>query len=219
MAERFLAEPNPQVQAAVLKRIDDADWAVRRAAGRVPRCAAAGARETALTSLLEKHAGDPVVVDAALSGLRGGEAAVLTNLLQSTAQSPTRETAITMLTATLVRSAQDAAVQAVFERVADTDAARMAACGDPARRGSRAPRRRGTRHAAGTRRPRRRGGGRAWRRSDGAGRPGRPWRRARVSARGRRRTGRGGGRRRCGRLVRRDAADAAGAEAAGISCA
>ena len=48
-----------------------------RAAGGVARRVAAGPRETALASLLERHGDDPVVVDAALSGLRGGEAAVL----------------------------------------------------------------------------------------------------------------------------------------------
>ena len=53
--------------------VDDPDWAVREqlaaSLGELPP----GPRETALAALLEKHANDPVVVDAALSGLRGSE--------------------------------------------------------------------------------------------------------------------------------------------------
>jgi mono/diheme cytochrome c family protein len=119
LAERFLAEANSAVPAALLKRIDDADWAVREqlaaSLGELPP----GPRETALASMLDRQGTDPVVVDAALSGLRGGEAAVLARLLQSTATSPARDTAITMLAATLVRGGQDAAVQTILQQVAD----------------------------------------------------------------------------------------------------
>ena len=119
LAERFLAEPNSPVAAALLKRIDETDWAVREqlaaSLGELPP----GPRETAVASMLERQGNDPVVVDAALSGLRGGEAAVLASLLQSTASSPARDTAVTMLAATLVRGGQDAAVQAILQQVAD----------------------------------------------------------------------------------------------------
>ena len=101
-------------------------------------------------------------MDAALSGLRGSEAAVLEKLLQSTAQTPQRETAITMLAATIVRGAQDAAVQNLFAWVADDEPAGLAAVGAAARRGGRAARR-GV-PAPGGRRARRRRGGRAARR-------------------------------------------------------
>ena len=77
LAERFLADPNPVVHQAMLGRLDDADWAVRQqlsaSLGALPK----GPRETALTTVLEKHGSDPITVDAALSGLRGSEPAVL----------------------------------------------------------------------------------------------------------------------------------------------
>ena len=194
LAERFLAEPNSPVPAALLKRIDDTDWAVREqlaaSLGELPP----GPRETALATMLERQGSDPVVVDAALSGLRGGEAAVLASLLQSTATSPARETAITMLAATLVRGGQDAAVQTILQQVADAGrpawqrAAILrgaevsllgaAAPGSPAGRGGRG--------GGGGRRP--------GRRSDRAWRPRRSRRRARVSPRRRRPCRRGLGR-------------------------
>jgi mono/diheme cytochrome c family protein len=123
LSERFLAAPDPQVQAAVMKRVDDGDWAVRQQLAASLGALPSGPRETALAAVLDRHATDPVVVDGALSGLRGGEAAVLSSLLRSTASSPNREAAIAMLTATLVRGAQDAAVESVFQRVTDTTAA------------------------------------------------------------------------------------------------
>jgi mono/diheme cytochrome c family protein/HEAT repeat protein len=120
LSERFLAESNAPVQAALLKHVDDADWLVREQLAASLGALPPGARESALTSLLERHADDPVLVDAGLSGLRGSEAAVLANLLKSTEPSPMRETAITMLTATLVRGAQDAAVQTIMQQVSET---------------------------------------------------------------------------------------------------
>ena len=104
---------------AVLKRLDDTDWQVRQqlaaSLGALPQ----GPRETALTSMLEKHASDPIALDAALSGLRGAEVTVLENFLQRTTSTPPAETAITMLAATIVRGAQDAPAQELFQRVAE----------------------------------------------------------------------------------------------------
>ena len=69
--------------------------------------------------MLERHASDPVVVDATLSGLRGSEPVVLEKLLQSGDQTPQRETAITMLAATIVRGGQDAAIQNVLASIGE----------------------------------------------------------------------------------------------------
>src|SRR6188768_879610 len=118
ISERWLATPNPAVVAALEKRLDDADWAVRRqlaaSLGELPK----GAREAPLTALLEKQASDPMTVDAALSGLRGSEPAVLDRLLQG-AQTPQREIAVTMVAGTIARGAQDSSVQALLQQVAD----------------------------------------------------------------------------------------------------
>src|SRR5688500_46093 len=77
LSERWLREGNPAVQTAVLALVSDSDWAIREqlgaSLGELPRAA----KETAMVTFLERHGGDPVAVDAALSGLRGSEAAVL----------------------------------------------------------------------------------------------------------------------------------------------
>ena len=121
IAERWLGEENHPVQAAVLKRMDDGDWMVRYQLSASLGAMPPGVRDGAAVAMLERHAGDPIVVDAVLSGLRGSEAAVLERLIPSDAQpaTPDREAVVTMLAATIARSAQDAPVQALLEWIAD----------------------------------------------------------------------------------------------------
>ena len=73
LSERWLADPKHPIQAEVLKRLDDKDWAVRRqlaaTLGTIPD--GAPARASAFATLLERHGDDPITVDAALSGLSG----------------------------------------------------------------------------------------------------------------------------------------------------
>ena len=83
LAERWLGETSNPMQAAVLKRIDDPDWAVHQQLAASIGALPPGARETAAVSVLERYGNDPVVMDAALSGLRGSEAIVLDRLLAS----------------------------------------------------------------------------------------------------------------------------------------
>jgi hypothetical protein len=82
IAERWLGEANHPIQAAVLKRMDDNDWAVHQQLAASLGALPIGAREAAAVTLLERYANDPVVMDAALSGLRGSEAVVLERLLR-----------------------------------------------------------------------------------------------------------------------------------------
>lgn len=125
IAERWLGEPNHPIRAPVGKRLDDADWAVRRQLAASLGMLPPGPREAAVISLLENHADDPVTMDAALSGLRGSEAVVLEKLVQGRAgQTPQLDAAIPMLAATLMRSGQEAAVQNVFVWAADPSRAR-----------------------------------------------------------------------------------------------
>jgi mono/diheme cytochrome c family protein/glucose/arabinose dehydrogenase len=120
LAERWLGRPNHPLHAAVLKRLQDADWAVRRQLAASLGALPASERDAAVTSLLEAHADDPVTLDAALSGLRGGEAAVLEKLMRTGAgQTPQRETSITMLAATIVRGAQEGGIQDLLAWIAD----------------------------------------------------------------------------------------------------
>ena len=96
IAERWLGEANHPVQAAVLNRIGDTDWAVHQQLAASLGALPSGAREAAAVTLLERYGNDPVVMDAALSGLRGSEAAVLEQLLRGKgAQAPQRDAART----------------------------------------------------------------------------------------------------------------------------
>ncbi len=120
LAERWLGEANHPIQAAVLKHLDDSDWEVREQLAASLGTLPAGARESALASLLEKHGDDPVTLDAALSGLRGSEPAVLEMLLsRGRAEAPQLDAAITMLSAVIVQGAQDAPVQRVLALAAE----------------------------------------------------------------------------------------------------
>ena len=117
IAERWLATANHPLAAAVLELQTDPHWSVRGQLAASLGVLPAGSRETAAAAMLERHASDPVVVDATLSGLRGSESVVLEKLLQSGEQTPNRETAITMLSATIVRAGQDAAIQSVLASI------------------------------------------------------------------------------------------------------
>ncbi len=120
LAERWLGMASHPIQAAVLKRLDDQDWSVRQQLAASLGALPAGARESAIVTMLERHADDPITLDAALSGLRGTEGAALEKLLQASAdQTPQRDAAITMLAATLVRGGQDVAIQSLFGWGAD----------------------------------------------------------------------------------------------------
>ena len=119
ISERWLGDATSPVQAAVLKRLDDTDWDVVQQLAASLGAMPASARERAVVALLERRGDDPIAVDAALSGVRGTEGAVLDGLLASdAAQTPQREAALTMVAATIVRGAQDTAVQSVFASIA-----------------------------------------------------------------------------------------------------
>ncbi len=120
LAERWLGQANHPLQGAVLKRLDDNDWAVRRQLAATLGELPAQSKEPAIATILERHGDDPITVDAALSGLNGSELVVLDRLLQGTSETPQRAAAITMLAATIVKAADDAPVQALMQRVAET---------------------------------------------------------------------------------------------------
>jgi mono/diheme cytochrome c family protein/glucose/arabinose dehydrogenase len=123
LSERWLRMPNHPILGAVMKRLDDTDWAVRRQLAATLGELPAGSKEAALAGILERHGDDPIAVDAALSGARGGELAVLERLLQGTGETPQRSAAITMLAATIVRVGEDAPIQTLLARVAEASRA------------------------------------------------------------------------------------------------
>ena len=115
IAERWLGEPDHPIRGAVVKRLDDADWAVRHQVAASIGALPAGPREDAMVVVLERHGSDPIAMDAALSGLRGTEVVVLDKLLQSSGgQTSQRDAAIAMLAATVMRGGQESAVQSIF---------------------------------------------------------------------------------------------------------
>ena len=120
LSERWLRMPNHPMAGAVMKRLDDSDWAVRRQLAATLGELPPGSKEAALANLLERYGDDPIAVDAALSGARGSELAVLERLLQGAGETPQRSAAIAMLAATIVRVGDDAPVQTLMQRVADT---------------------------------------------------------------------------------------------------
>ena len=119
ISERWLAEANHPIHAAVLATLDDTNWAVRHQLAASLGALSAGAREPAIATLLERAGTDAIVVDGALSGLRGREGAVLDRLLQASAQTPAREASIAMLAATIMRGAQGDHVESVLAKIAE----------------------------------------------------------------------------------------------------
>jgi mono/diheme cytochrome c family protein/glucose/arabinose dehydrogenase len=120
LSERWLAAGDPRMQKAVLAHLTDPDWAVRRQLAATIGILKGDARDAAVLSLLDRNGDDPIVVDAALSGIAGSEAAILDRLSASQAESAQRSSAIAVLTATIVRGRQDALSQRIFDRIADS---------------------------------------------------------------------------------------------------
>jgi mono/diheme cytochrome c family protein/glucose/arabinose dehydrogenase len=124
MSERWLADPGQPLTTAVLKLTDDESWTVRRqlaaSIGELPQ----GTRVDRATAMLVRYGRDPILVDAALSGLSGHEADALDRMLRApsdreprgsrgslSSSSPRRADAVTMLAATISRSGDAAGVQ------------------------------------------------------------------------------------------------------------
>jgi mono/diheme cytochrome c family protein/glucose/arabinose dehydrogenase len=119
LAERWLREPQHPIHPAVFKLVSDPDWAVRRQFGASIGALPKGLKENVVARYLESHGGDPIAMDAALSGLAGSETVVLERLLQGSAETPQRVAAITMLAAAIVGRGEDGPVQALFDRIGE----------------------------------------------------------------------------------------------------
>ena len=115
LAERWLGHPDKPLHAAVLEHLEDNEAAVRRQLAASLGAMQPEDRDSAVVALLDRHADDAITLDAALSGLRGGEAGVLGRLLALPEQTPQHDAAVTMLAATIVRSREDTAIQRLFE--------------------------------------------------------------------------------------------------------
>ncbi len=118
LAEPWLADPSSTPHARVLKLIDDRDWAVRRQLAASLGLLRDGEREATLATMIARFGTDPVVVDAALSGVRGNETALLARLTAASSETPEIAAGITMTAAAIVRSADETAVQRLMQTIA-----------------------------------------------------------------------------------------------------
>lgn len=120
VAERWLGQAGHPIMAEVRKRGDDPDWAVRQQYAASIGALPAEARPAAAAVLLAKHGDDPIVTDAALSGLAGQEAAVISLLLKDAPAAGSRPAAaaLAMLAAAVARGAQEAPMQALLASMA-----------------------------------------------------------------------------------------------------
>jgi hypothetical protein len=100
-------------------RIDDQSWVVRAQLAATLGTLPFGVRESALRDLLERHGDDPVVADAALSGLGSRELVLWTQWLPSAEPTPTTETVMALLAATIIHGAQDADAGVILQTIGD----------------------------------------------------------------------------------------------------
>jgi mono/diheme cytochrome c family protein len=139
LSERWLGDQGQPIADAVLARIDDASWTVRRqvaaSIGELP----VAARLDRATAVLGRYGSDPVLVDATLSGLRGSEAEVLARVLALPSPGPPggarpsgrasrgdypasdalRGDAVVMLAAAIARSGDPGRVQQLIARATE----------------------------------------------------------------------------------------------------
>jgi mono/diheme cytochrome c family protein/glucose/arabinose dehydrogenase len=118
LSERWLGQSGQPIATSVLKLSSDKNWNVRRqlaaSIGELP----SAAKVDAAIPLLARDGSDPIIVDAALSGLKGLEADVLNRVLQA-APAATPTEAVSMLTAAVAKSSDIAGVQHVIDLAAD----------------------------------------------------------------------------------------------------
>jgi len=118
LSERWIATPDHPLAAAVLKLTDDPSWTVRRqlaaTIGELPQAA----RLNPAVKVLTRYGSDPIAVDAAISGLRGSEAAALARVTPDSAATLGGDP-VSMLAGAIARSGDVASVQQVLARVGD----------------------------------------------------------------------------------------------------
>ncbi len=127
LSERWLndATNGQKMRAAVLGKMDDANWFVRwqlaATLGELPP----DGREQPLITMLQRYGEDPILVDAAISGLKGQEADVLSHL-SDTAQSgqsgqkAVPADAVSMLAGAITKSGDRPAIQKIVAQATDT---------------------------------------------------------------------------------------------------
>ena len=118
IGERFFGS-DPAVVKGVVALANDKSWDVRRqvaaSIGELPAAACAGHA----VSMLRKHGGDPIVVDAVVSSISGAEEQVLTDMLVADAGRAPASEAVVALAAAITRSGDVQAIQRLLALVTD----------------------------------------------------------------------------------------------------
>jgi mono/diheme cytochrome c family protein/glucose/arabinose dehydrogenase len=117
LSEGWLAETDSPLRTAVLKTIDDPNWIVRRQLAATLGVLPPADRLAQLKTVIARYGGDPITVDAAISGLHGQEAIVLRSLLDAKSDATD---AISMLAAAATKVGDRAAVGMIVAAAADT---------------------------------------------------------------------------------------------------
>jgi len=112
-SERWLSEPGHPLSRAVLKRLDDPSWTVRRqlaaSVGELPE----KVRVESSLAVLKRYGHDPITVDAVVSGLSGLESEVLARMLQADPSLDDPD-ALAVLAGALGRARDAAAVERIL---------------------------------------------------------------------------------------------------------
>ena len=116
-AERWLQENDQAVASALQARADDDSPQVRRQLAASLGALPPEPREAAVLGLLDRHGDDPVLVDAAVSGVAGLESRILERLLGTSGQP--RADAVSTLVRTLVRGRRGDALDEVLRWIAE----------------------------------------------------------------------------------------------------
>jgi mono/diheme cytochrome c family protein/glucose/arabinose dehydrogenase len=118
-SERWLDDPARSLAADVLKLADDSSWTVRRQLAATVGELPADVRVEQAARLLTRYGSDPILVDAAISGLHGSEAQVLERVLQPEVTAGASDAAA-MLAGAVARRGDAGAVQQLVGLAADT---------------------------------------------------------------------------------------------------
>ena len=119
ISERWIGQADSALADAVLKLLDDPSWTVRRQVAATIGELPASRRLDAAVAALSRYPADPVVVDVAISGLRGSEGEILGRVVAGKATAADADV-VAMLSAAVAKSGEVAAVQRILAWIDDT---------------------------------------------------------------------------------------------------
>ena len=116
IATRWLAKPDKKLTQALLARMDDPNWQVRRQLAASLGALPADQRLAPMVALLRRYGADPITVDVAVSGLSGQEVEAIAEL---SGQPQPSDDAIAMLSAATSKRRDPATAERLLALAAD----------------------------------------------------------------------------------------------------